>query len=235
MHTNTAAVASTTLKEAKALAKICIQIGEGFGRNTQAILSNMDNPLGYAIGNTNEMIEAIETLKGNGPADLIALCHLLVETTLIATGLSPTKAKQKSELTIHSGAALKQLELLIQHQGGNYNCIHDYSLLPQPKLKLHIEASQSGFIQSCDALAIAKAACILGAGREQKTDNIDHSVGINLLKKPGESVNIGEPIAELWSNTKGIAEAQIFIKEAFIIGSEKPESEFDNDHFVFQR
>lgn len=222
-----------TLKEAEQLAKICIQIGEGFGRKTKAILSNMDSPLGQAIGNTNEVIEAIETLKGNGSEDLTQLCYLLTTTTLEATGLSKADAKQKVHHAITSGEALSALQQLITKQGGNPECVNNYQLLPQPKSRLLVESPRTGFIASCDALEIAKAAFELGAGREKKTDRIDHGVGVVLLKKLGDSVSQGEPIAELWVGNKNIDKAKLLTQEAFIISDKKPIINFESDHFVF--
>ena len=223
-----------TLKEAEQLAKICIQIGEGFGRKTKAILSNMDTPLGFAIGNTNEVIEAIETLKGHGPEDLTQLCYLLATTTLEATGLSKADAKQKVQLAITSGEALTALRELIAKQGGNAECVNNYQLFPQPKSKLLVESPRSGFIASCDALEIAKAAFELGAGREKKTDCIDHGVGINLLKKPGDAIQKGEAIAELWVGIKGVDQVKVLTQEAFIISEQQPSINFEADHFVFE-
>lgn len=165
------------------------------------VITGMEQPLGQAIGHTNEVIEAIETLKGKGPADLTQVCKTLVAVSLLKANKAPSMdaAMAQAQASLDSGAALTKLRELILAQGGDATCVDDYNRLPQPAFKHAIRADASGVVTHCEALAIAKCAKHLGAGREHKSSPIDLSVGINVLKKLGDTVSVGDVIAELWT------------------------------------
>ena len=213
-------------EEAFELAKIMVDIGNGMGKDTVAIISDMEQPLGKAVGNSIEVIEAIETLKGNGPADLHELSIALGSQMLILGGVAKNEQEARSNLqeVIESGAAYEKFKQFVEAQGGKPEEIEDISLLPAAKYKQDILASKDGFIKSIKAESVGLAAMQLGAGRETKESEIDLSAGIYLHKKVGDHVAKGQPLATLHSSSE---EKLDFAKEkiisAFSIGSEKEE------------
>ena len=172
-------------EDALALAKSMVEIGNRVGRKTMAIISDMSQPLGYAIGNSLEVIEAIETLKGNGPKDLTELCLVLGSQMLVVGEKADTleDGREMLERVIKDGTALELFGALIEAQGGNPAIIHDTTLLPTAKYKIEVQATKSGYITSMGANDIGVAAMLLGAGRADKDDEIDLSVGIILKKE----------------------------------------------------
>ncbi len=211
-----------SLEDAKDLAYTCREVGKRLGRSISTVTSFMGQPLGNAIGHTLEVMEAIETLKGKGPQDLTELCLTLGAVTLVDAQKAPSLEQGKSLLkeVISSGKALDKLAELIETQHGDVRVIEDYTLMSQPKQKIKIVAPTSGFVQHCDALKIAAAVKSLGAGRLSKGEPIDLSVGVILHRKIGDAVKTGEPLAELWVNEKGKAEAEALIIEAFEFSSQ---------------
>ena len=213
------------LQQAKELADTMLNIGDSFGRKVVAVLSDMDQPLGMAVGNTLEVIEAIETLKGNGPEDF----EYLIET-LAAVGLqikgevdSLDQGREKVKKIIQSGKPLEMLKRFIQEAGGNPNIVDDYSLLPTAASKVSLSAKNSGYVNKIEAESIGKAAMLLGAGRATKQDLIDYSVGIVLKKKIGDKVEKGEVIAEVYYNKdENLTSSQDLILKAYDISEEKP-------------
>ncbi len=213
------------LQQAQELADTMLNIGDSFGRKVVAVLSDMDQPLGMAVGNTLEVIEAIETLKGNGPEDF----EYLIET-LAAVGLqikgevdSLDQGREKVKKIIQSGKPLEMLKRFIQEAGGNPNIVGDYSLLPTAASKLSLSAKNSGYVNKIEAESIGKAAMLLGAGRATKQDLIDYSVGIVLKKKIGDKVEKGEVIAEVYYNKdENLTSSQDLILKAYDISEEKP-------------
>ncbi|MBO1911983.1 pyrimidine-nucleoside phosphorylase, partial [Microvirga sp. 3-52] len=165
-------------EEALALAKSMVAIGNHVGRKTMAIISDMSQPLGNAIGNSLEVIEAIETLKGNGPKDLTELCLVLGSQMLVVGEKAATleEGREMLEQVIKDGSALELFGTLIEAQGGNRAIIHDTTLLPTAKYKIEVQAARSGYITSMGANDIGVAAMLLGAGRADKDDVIDLSV-----------------------------------------------------------
>ena len=182
-----------TEEDAKALAKSMVAIGNQVGRKTMAIISDMSQPLGNAIGNSLEVIEAIQTLKGEGPEDLTELCLVLGSQMIVVGEKAKTleEAREMLEAVIKDGSALELFGCLIEAQGGDRAIIHDTSLLPTAKFQIPVLATRSGYITKMEADDIGIAAMLLGAGRATKDDKIDLSVGIMLKKKIGDFVNVG--------------------------------------------
>ena len=214
------------INQAKELAKRMIEIGKGAGRKVQVVLSNMDEPLGHAIGNANEIIESIETLKGNGAKDLKEVVYTIASLALKAKGeiKELSEGKEKIDEVINNGTALARLKEFISESGGNGELVNDYTILPTPKSKLDVVSENVGFVQKIKAEEIGKAAMIIGAGRATKEDRIDHAVGIKILKKVGEKVEKGEKIAEIYYNdSKNVEESKNMILDAYIITDNKVE------------
>ncbi|HNZ74233.1 MAG TPA: thymidine phosphorylase [Bacilli bacterium] len=212
-----------TLKDAKKLARSMVDIGKSQGKKMVALLTDMEQPLGVAVGNSIEVIEAIETLKGKGPEDLKLLCFEICKEILLLTD----KAKDEKEAlalvedSVRSGKALKKLELMISAQGGNKAVINDYSLFGKAKELIEVKAEKSGYIKAIDALKIGEASGILGAGRIKKEDSVDLVVGIDVLKKVGDYVTKGDLIARIYANDKGKKEALEIVKSSFEYSKEK--------------
>lgn len=214
-----------TLDSARELSNRMVSIGNSVNRKTIAVLSNMEEPLGYNIGNSNELIEGIEALKGNWPADLKEVVYTIVYLALKYKGDvdSFTEASELIDKAIENKKALEILKSFIIESGGNGNLIEDYSLLPAANFKKIINSKYSGFVSSIKAEEIGKAAMLIGAGRATKTDEIDHAVGIKLLKKIGDYVEENEPIAELlYNNEKNIMDSENMIIKSYYISKEIP-------------
>ena len=181
------------LQSAKELAKAMVEIGKGAKRDTVATLTNMDQPLGCAVGNSLEVIEAIETLKGNGPEDFTNLCIELAAEIILISKISTDidSAKKMVIETIENGKALDKLRQMIICQGGDPKVIDDYSIFKQADeiCELVYENEEEMYVESIDALKVGQASVLLGAGRTTKDDIIDHSVGILVHKKIGDKVN----------------------------------------------
>lgn len=190
------------LEQAIALAKAMVEIGEGASRRTVALVTNMDQPLGKAVGNALEIEEAILTLKGEGPKDLEQLCLELGANMLyLAKAVEdPLQGKEKLKQIISSGAALNKLQELIISQKGNGQVVEDLSLLPQATKKVPIRATQKGYVHKIKAETIGLSAMMLGAGRETLDSAVDLAVGITLEKKIGHQVSVGDVLAYLHVN-----------------------------------
>lgn len=198
-----------TIEDAKVLANAMVSIGRSYGRDMVAVLSNMNEPLGNMVGNSLEVIEAIETLKGRGPKSFRNFCLELVAELLVETKVSKTKeeALLLASSKIDNGEALEKLKQMIIYQHGDARVIEDYSLFPQANNKIAVVSNKDGYVKNLDALEIGLSAMLLGAGRENKNDNIDLAVGIELCKKVGDEVRKGETLAYLYSNGKNEKEA----------------------------
>jgi len=212
--------------EANELARLMADIGQVAGRKTVALITNMDEPLGFAVGNALEVKEAMDTLKGKGPKDLTELCltigsHMLV---LGEAGTSVESAREKLEEVISSGKALKKFAQFVEAQGGNPEVIDNYDILPRAKMISDYIASDDGYISSIDAEAVGKAVLELGAGRATKDDKIDSSVGIVLKHKVGDHVEAGDVLVEIHANDMVLLDrADTIIDNAISISKEKPE------------
>lgn len=193
-----------TEEDSFALAEAMVKIGNGAGRTTKAVVSDMDQPLGFAVGNALEVKEAIDTLKGKGPEDFTLLCMELGAQMLLCGGICKEEREAKAMLkkVIEDGSALDKLAEFIAAQGGDNSAVYDTELLPKASMKKEILAPESGYISEivCDEIGICSL--ILGGGRETKESEIDLSVGFVLLKKVGDYVNQGEVLAIMHGNQK---------------------------------
>ncbi len=208
-----------TREDAQALAKTCRKVGQQLGRSISTVISSMDQPLGYSIGHTLEVIEALETLKGEGPGDLRELCLKLGSVLLVSAGISPNLEKAEAQLATHldDGTAYKKFQELVSAQGGDLEALEDTSLMPQPERIRIFPASKSGYVKTLDSLKIAQAAKLLGAGRTTKETPIDLGVGVILRKKIGDFVEAGEALVELFVGKKHDEEAFEQLKEAILL------------------
>ncbi|MBD7909995.1 pyrimidine-nucleoside phosphorylase [Clostridium cibarium] len=193
-----------TPEDARALAREMVDIGKHVGRETVAVISDMDQPLGFAIGNSLEIIEAIETLKGNGPKDLLELALTIGSNMLMIAKKAYNIEEGKKLLleTIENGKAIEKLKEFVKAQGGDPNMIDDLDLFPKAKYKLEVKSKRAGFISKIHAERVGIIAMELGAGRATKDSVIDLSVGIVLGKKRGEEVKEGEVLATVYANSK---------------------------------
>lgn len=201
-----------TLDEARELAQIMVNIGHGVGRDMVALISDMNQPLGYAVGNALEVHEAINTLMGNGPADFHAHCLEVAAYMLNLAGqgekwtdIDATKADLLTKLD--NGEALNMFRAMVGAQSGDVSFVDDPSKLPQAADQETLTAEHTGTVSCADALDIAKAAFELGAGRETKADKIDPAVGVVVHVKVGDNVKPGDPLATIHSNDASKHEA----------------------------
>ncbi|MCM3617450.1 pyrimidine-nucleoside phosphorylase [Sutcliffiella horikoshii] len=200
------------LDEAKKLAKAMVDIGNNVGRRTMAVISDMSQPLGYAIGNALEIKEAIDTLRGEGPKDLEELCLELGSymVLLAEKASSLEEARGMLEEVIRSGAAIETLKTFLEAQGGDASVVDNPEKLPQAKHVVELEAKEAGVVSEIVADSVGTAAMLLGAGRATKESEIDLAVGIVLRKKIGDKVEAGESLATIHSNQEDLTK----VKEA---------------------
>lgn len=199
-----------TQEDAEKLAHAMVRIGNHVGRKTIAIISDMSQPLGFAIGNALEVKEAIETLQDKGPKDLTELVLTLGSQMVILAGKAKTSEEAKEMLldAIHSGKALAKFKEFLANQGGDASIVDDLTKLPQAKYKIELPAKQSGYISRMVADEIGVASMILGAGRATKEDVIDLAVGLVLHKKVGDKVEEGESILTIYSNRENVEDVK---------------------------
>lgn len=200
-----------TLDDSFELAKAMVDIGNGMGRETIGMITDMDEPLGFAVGNSLEVIEAIETLKGNGPKDFVNLCETLGAYMLVLAKTVKTfeEGVEKIKEAIASGSALEKLKVFIENQGGDSRVVDDYTLFPKASIVVPVKSPRSGYISKIEAEEVGVSAMILGAGRETKEDVLDLAAGIVLEKKVGEYVNEGEVLATMYLNKEDKLESAI--------------------------
>ncbi len=213
-----------TKDQAERLSKLMVEVAKRLNRSITAVISSMDEPLGYNVGNALEVIESIEVLKGQGAKDLVDLTFELGSILLTKAKIASSKAQaiEIMEQAIKNGSALNKFRELINIQKGCSECIDDYSLLPKASIIEPLYASKTGYVQKIKTLELANACKILGAGRERKTDSIDYSVGVVLNKKVGDKIEIGEKLLDIHSNSvEKLQEAKNILKEAFVITNEK--------------
>lgn len=212
-------------KDALLLAEEMVKIGNGAGRNTIAVVSDMNQPLGHAVGNAIEVKEAIMTLKGEGPDDLYNLCICLGVNILMAAKRAATaeEAQNMLEDTVKSGAALKKFAEFVEAQGSKQKYVYDYeNILPKCSEEVEVKSSEQGFVSLIKSDEIGKASMILGGGRQTKADKIDLSVGLEVYKKIGDYVNKGDVIAKIFSNNpKKTQEAERIITAAYEFSENK--------------
>ncbi len=213
-----------SIDKAEKLATLMVNIGRRLGKKISVVISNMDEPLGNTVGNSLEVIEAIETLKGCGPSDLKELVINLGVQAVLLSGKEKDEEKIRRilENLIENGSALKKFRELIIAQGGNEEVIDNYKLFPQAKIQKEIFSREEGYITKMDAYLIAKSVMALGAGRDKKDDVIDPSVGIKTHKKLGDRVEKNEPIVTFFANDSSkLSIAQEIFKSAYEIGRNK--------------
>lgn len=207
------------LAEAEELAKAMVEIGNGVGRKTMAVISDMSQPLGFAIGNALEIKEAIDTLVGNGPEDLQELCLVLGShmVVLAKKAKTPAEARQMLVEVMENGKALETFKLFLAAQGGDTSVIDDPTKLATANYTFEVAAMKTGYIAEIIADKIGKAAMVLGAGRVTKDSVIDLSVGLVLQKKVGDFVKAGDSIVTIHSNSENVEDAKRRIYEAYSI------------------
>jgi len=211
-----------TEEDAENLAHAMVQIGNHVGRKTMAIISDMSQPLGFAIGNALEVQEAIDTLKGEGPEDLTELVLTLGSQMVVLAQKASTleEARAKLQESIKSGKALAKFKDFIKNQGGDVSVVDHPEKLPQAKYKIEVRAKESGFVAKMVADEIGIAAMLLGAGRAAKDDVIDLAVGLMLRKKVGDPVIKGDSLVTIYANSEDVESVKSKIYENIFIASE---------------
>ncbi|AYU56126.1 pyrimidine-nucleoside phosphorylase [Staphylococcus debuckii] len=208
-----------TLADAEALAHAMVKIGNNVGRQTMAIISDMSQPLGYAIGNALELKEARDTLRGEGPDDLTELVMTLGSQMVVLGGKAETleEARDLLQQVIESGAALDKFRTFLKNQGGNPEVVDHPELLPQAQYQSELPAKESGVVTEIVANEMGIASMMLGAGRQTKEDDIDLSVGLVLHKKVGDFVEAGESLMTIYSNKEDIDDVKAKIYDNITI------------------
>lgn len=213
-----------TTEDAQKLAKAMVEIGSGAKRKTVAVITDMDRPLGKAVGNALEVKEAIEVLSGNGSDDITEVCITLAAKMLELAGMGDfNKCARLAEGTIKDGSALEKFKQMIKAQNGNEEVVDNPELLPSAKYTTEYRAASDGYIFSIISDRLGVASMLLGAGRATKESVIDPGAGITLLKKPGEMVKAGEPIMMLHANSESLFKDSLDeLEKAVVISREKP-------------
>ena len=201
------------------LAKALVAIGKQAGLKCEAVISDMNQPLGSKIGNTLEIEETLDLLKGKGPKDLLELV-LELGSRMVVMGqqaASLAEARAKLEQTIADGSALARFKAMIKAQHGDPNVVDDYSLMPHAKYQIEYPAQKGGVIAKLTADEIGMASMLMGGGRQKADDQLDYAVGIELHKKIGDSVQKGESIMTIWSNCEDIDDVKELLDQAVAI------------------
>lgn len=215
------------IDDAISLAEEMVNIGNGYGRKTVAIVTNMDQPLGNAIGNALEVKEAIDTLKGEGPEDLFELCLILGSKLLVLANKTDNEDDARKMLieAVDSGKAYDKFIQMVDRQGGDISYIENPELLPKAKYILEVKSIKEGYVNSINAEEVGKLALSLGAGRETMDSILDLSVGIVLNKKVGDRVEIGEALGFIHSNTMDrVDDIEKKLIDIFIINNKRIKS-----------
>ncbi|HUP48612.1 MAG TPA: thymidine phosphorylase [Thermoanaerobaculia bacterium] len=185
-------------QDSKALAESLMAAAEGSGTRVEALITDVDRPLGVAVGNANEVIETFETLKGRGPEDVVELTRAQAERLLVMSGrYEESSARAALDEALRSGAALEQARTWIAAQGGDAAVVDDYSLLPQPRQVIEVHAPRSGFITAMDTLEAGMFTVHIGAGRETADDVVDYAAGVLFDRRTGDEVRSGDVIARI--------------------------------------
>lgn len=209
-----------TLEEARSLAVLMVSIGRLSGRKVVALLSDMNQPLGCAVGNALELKEALDTLHGEGPQDFCQHCLVVAGEMLVLGGRvgSSTEGVELAKRVLADGSAWEKFRILVQRQGGDVSFVDHPEKLPQAKIVQTIRSDRSGFISKLDARVVGETSVLMGAGRVKKEDRIDHSVGILVLKKVGDAVQMGDPLFTLHAATNEDAnDAEVRLHEAITL------------------
>jgi pyrimidine-nucleoside phosphorylase len=214
-----------TEERSRALADSLVAIGEASGVRTEALITRMDAPLGRAVGNANEVIESIETLKGRGPRDLEDLSVVLAARMLVVGGIErdDRSAESRVRQALASGAGVEMFRKVIAHQGGDPLVLDDYSRLPSAPDRTDVTAPRAGYVSALRAELIGRAAVALGAGRSRLEDVVDAGVGITVVARPGVRVAAGEPILSVHHRARvGLDEALALLSRAVDVSDESP-------------
>jgi pyrimidine-nucleoside phosphorylase len=212
-----------TLEDAHQLANLMVDIGQLAGREVVALLSDMNQPLGNAVGNSLEVVEAVETLKDNGPEDFLEHClhvsaHMLV---LGKRAKDVAEGRSMAEKAIANGSAYEKLKVLVEAQGGDVSYVEDTSKFPRAEYVEDVEAPQSGYVSQIQARTVGEAAVALGAGRARKSDPVDHAVGFLIHHKVGDEVEKGQPLFTIHANDKEkLEEARAAVLSAHAFSAE---------------
>lgn len=209
------------------LARTMIGIGESYGREVVALVTAMDRPLGYAVGNALEMEEAILALQGEGPADLREVTLALAAEMLVLGGVASSLAEGRTQAAaaLDDGRALEKMRTIVEAQGGNAAVLDDPALLPQAPVRRVLEAGEAGFIEQVEARAVGQAAVALGAGRASLGSRIDPAVGFHITAKPGDEVEAGTALATIYARTAADADrAELALRQAITIAPEHCEA-----------
>ncbi len=215
-----------TAEKAEQLGRMMTEIGNADGKKTIAVITDMEQPLGRAVGNSLEVIETIETLKGNGPEDITELSLELAGMMIYAGGKAETQqaGRAMAEEALKSGAALKKMREFISGQGGDAGVIDDYSLFGYAEFEEAVLAEEDGYISRLHAKQVGLASQHAGAGRASKEDEIDMTAGIYLEKKTGDAVRSGDKLAIVYGNDKDkVRSAAAELAKAYIIRDGRPE------------
>lgn len=214
-----------TVDEARELAKTMVDIGKSLGRQVCAVITDMDTPLGYSVGNALEIKEAIEVLRGSGPQDLKDVCTVLACRMLeLSLGIDEAQAAARVQNAIESGAAFDKLCQWIERQGSDAKYAKDPSCLPAAKNIIEVKSDRSGYICHMDAESIGICASMLGAGRTVKDAPIDHAAGIVMNAKTGDFVNSGDVVAYLHTNTEDYAQVSKKYLQSLKFSSKPPKA-----------
>lgn len=211
-----------TIDDARKLAKAMVEIGTHLNRDTKALITDMDQPLGFAIGNILEVKEAVNTLKGNGPKDLVDLCLEAGSVMLVQAKLYNNKKDAYNALNevLNNGKAFEKLKEFISYQGGDISYLDDLNKFDKAKYEYKIYAQNEGYVKSIVALDLGVAAMKLGAGRATKDDIIDYTAGLILNKKVGDKVNKGELLITAYTNKENVNDVLKEIEDSFEISKE---------------
>ena len=208
------------IEDARRLAKTMTSIGKLANRETVAVISDMSEPLGEAIGNSLEVVEAIETLQGNGPEDLVEMCYALGSQMVVLAGKAKTTDEARTLLqeALESGKALAKFKEMIQNQGGDPAIVEHPERILTARYTMELPAKQSGVVSKIVANELGIAAMMLGAGRKTKEEDIDHAVGLKLHKKIGDTVTKGESLLTIYSNDEEITSVSELLYKNIEIG-----------------
>lgn len=211
-----------TLDQSRALAKALVDIGKQAGLKCMAVISDMNQPLGNKIGNSLEIEESIDVLKGKGPYDLTELV-LTLGSYMVVMGdkaATPAQGRQLLEQVIADGSALERFRAMIKAQGGNPAVVDDYQLMPQAKYQIPFKADRSGILTKLSADEVGTASMLLGGGRQKADDQLDYSVGIELHHKLGDSVQAGDTLLTIYSNQAEVPAVEQLLRKSITISDE---------------
>ncbi|KAF1293537.1 pyrimidine-nucleoside phosphorylase [Candidatus Enterococcus leclercqii] len=219
------------IEDAKRLAHTMVRIGKLADRQVMAVVSDMSQPLGEAIGNSLEVVEAIETLQGNGPADLLEMCYALGSQMVVLAKAAETlaEARQMLQEALESGAALEKFKEMIRNQGGDDTVVDQPERLLTANYEIELPAQTAGVVTKLVANEIGVAAMLLGAGRKTKEDSIDYAVGLKLHKKVGDPVAAGESLLTIYANSEDVTEVKELLYANIEIGASGEEPELIHD------